>query len=45
MKNQFTKKAETVAYCEQHCPKPYNERAAAVGSGTANLSDLLNYGF
>lgn len=30
MKNQFTKKAETVAYCEQHCPKPYDERDAAV---------------
>ena len=37
MKNQFTKKAETVAYCEQHCPKPYYEREAAVW-----VADQLN---
>lgn len=30
MKNQFKKKAEAVAYCEKHCPKPYDEQAAAV---------------
>lgn len=37
MKNQFTKKAETFAYCEQNCPKPYYERAAAVW-----VADQLN---
>lgn len=30
MKNQFRNKAETFSYCEQHCPKPYDERDAAV---------------
>lgn len=30
MKNQFAKKIEAVAYCNSHCPKPYDERAAAV---------------
>lgn len=30
MKNQFVKKAEAVAFCEANCPKPYDERAAAV---------------
>lgn len=30
MKNQFTKKVEAVAYCEQQCPKPYHERDAAI---------------
>lgn len=30
MKNQFATKYETVAYCEQHCPKPYDEQPAAI---------------
>lgn len=30
MKNQFKNKVEAVAYCSQYCPKPYDERAAAV---------------
>lgn len=30
MKNQFKKKSETVEYCSKYCPKPYDERDAAV---------------
>ena len=30
MRNQFTKKSDTFTYCEQNCPKPYNEQPAAV---------------
>lgn len=30
MKNQFQRKADAATYCSQYCPKPYDERAAAV---------------
>lgn len=37
MKNQFTKKADAFKYCEQYCPKPYEERNAAIW-----VADQLN---
>ena len=30
MKNEFKTKVEAVAYCLENCPKPYNERPAAI---------------
>lgn len=30
MKNEFKTKVEAFGYCLEHCPKPYDERDAAI---------------